>query len=193
MSTVVPKIFYLRDPADVALNLLGKLIVRILNGLRLSCMIVETEAYYGPEDPASRARRGGDLARTMASDVGLALIFAVHGNWLFNIVAHEEGGVGAVLIRSCEPVEGLEVMLKNRGVNDLRKLTNGPGRLSKALNIDKRFHKVPVYVRDYGLWIEYYREFSMSDIVRSYRVGVRSDLPIKLRFYVRGNMFVSKT
>ncbi|OYT51265.1 MAG: hypothetical protein B6U73_02345 [Desulfurococcales archaeon ex4484_204] len=191
MSDVIPKEFYLRDPAIVAKELLGKLLVRVVSGVKLSCMIVETEAYYGVEDPASRARRGGDLARVMASDVGRALVFMVHGNWLFNIVAHEEGGVGAILIRACQPIEGIEVMIRSRGVRNVTKLTNGPGKLTKALSIDKRFHGKPVYVRDYGLWIEYFQDLS-STVVSSYRVGVREDLPTKLRFYVGGNPYVSR-
>ncbi len=181
----------MRDPAIVARELLGKLVVRFLSR-RVSCMIVETEAYYGPEDPASRARRGGDLAKVMAGDVGVALIFGVHGNWLLNVVAHEPDNVGAILIRACEPIEGIEVMIKNIGVNDVKSLTNGPGKLSRALAIDKRFHGLPLYTREHGLWIEYFKDVGNDEIVRSYRVGVSKDLPVKLRFYIKGNPYVSK-
>jgi len=190
-GSIVSKEFYLRDTAMVAVDLLGKLIVRLIDGVRVSCMIVETEAYYGPEDPASRARRGGGLARVMAGDVGRALIFMVHGNWLFNVVAHEEGGIGAILVRSCQPVEGVEVMIKNRGVSDVRRLTNGPGKLAKALRIDKRFHGKELYTTRHGLWIEYYVNVPKSRIECSHRIGVAEDLPMKLRFYISDNRYVS--
>ena len=189
---VIPKQFYMRDPAQVARDLLGAVIVRVYEGIRLACIIVETEAYYGIEDPASRARRGGDLARTLYGDVGVALVYGVHRQWLFNIVAHGDGSGGAVLIRAAEPVEGTEVMMRLRGVRSLSKLMNGPGRLSAALAIDKYFHKKPVYVRSYGLWLEPGRRVNDEDVVRARRVGVSADLEKPLRFYIRGSPYVSK-
>ncbi|MCD6341433.1 MAG: DNA-3-methyladenine glycosylase [Thaumarchaeota archaeon] len=191
-SSLLFREFYLRDPADVARELLGKILVRVINGRRLSCMIVEVEAYYGPEDPASRARKGGDLRRVMLGDVGVALIYGIHRQWLLNVVAHGEGEPGAVLIRSGEPLEGIELMRKFRGVDDLRLLTSGPGRLTRAMRIDKSLHGKPVYVRDHGLWIEEGEEVSPRIVERSHRIGVSEDLPIPLRFYVKGNAYVSR-
>lgn len=180
------------DPESVAQKLLGKLLVRIYRGIRLSGYIVETEAYFGMEDPASRARRGGNLAKIMAGDVGVALIYGVHRQWLFNVVAHEPGRIGAVLIRAIEPVEGVEVMKKLRGIGDLRKLTNGPGRLTKALAIDKSFHGKPVYKRSSLLRIEEGVKVAKILIGRSRRVGVSKDLPKPFRFYIKNNPYVSK-
>ncbi len=190
---VIPKNFYMRDPEQVAQDLLGALIVRAYGGTRLACMIVETEAYYGVEDPASRARRGGDLAKTLYGDVGVALIYGIHRQWLFNIVAHGEGSGGAVLIRAAEPIEGAEVMMKLRRTRDLRNLMSGPGKLTRALAIDKYFHKKPVYVRDYGLWLERGLRISDEDVVRTHRIGVTADLEKPLRFYIRGNPHVSRS
>jgi DNA-3-methyladenine glycosylase len=65
----------------------------------------------------------------MFMDVGKAFVYMVHGNWLLNIVAHLKGGVGAVLIRAIEPLQGLKTMQKNRNVKELRFLTNGPGKI----------------------------------------------------------------
>ena len=189
---VVEKRFYLRNPRAVALDLLGKLLVRIYGGKRLSGFIVETEAYFGREDPASRARKGGSLAKIMEGDVGVALVYGIHRQWLLNVVAHEEGAAGAVLIRAIEPFEGIGTMMKLRGVSDLKNLTSGPGRLTKAMAIDKRFNKYPLYLSDGVLRIEYGIEVPREHICSSYRVGVSKDLPEKLRFYVRNSMFVSK-
>jgi len=192
MGRLLPRKFYLRDPAEVARNLLGKALVRVLNGRRLACIIVETEAYYGLEDPASRARKSGDLRKVMFGDVGVALIYGIHRQWLLNIVAHPEGEPGAVLIRSGEPLEGVDLMKSFRGVDDPRMLASGPGRLTQAMKIDKSFHGKPIYVKDYGLWIEDYRKLSSDLVARSHRIGVSKDLPTLLRFYVKDNEFVSK-
>ncbi len=192
MRGPLPASFYRGDPAEVARRLLGKLLVRLLDGRRISCIIVETEAYYGPEDPASRARRGGGLREVMGGEVGVALIYGIHRQWLLNIVAHGEGEYGAILIRSGEPLEGIEVMKRLRGVNDFKLLASGPGRLTRAMCVDKNFHGKPVYVRDYGLWIEDYMKLSPSMVAGSHRIGVSEDLPTPLRFYIRDNKFVSR-
>ena len=192
MGHVLPKLFYERDPAEVAESLLGKILVRLIDGKRLSGMIVEAEAYYGPEDPASRARRGGDLRKTMLGEPGVALIYGLHRQWLLNVVSHEPGEAGAVLIRSCEPLEGLDVMRKLRGVQDERLLMAGPGRLTRALAIDKSFHGKPLYVKAHGLWIEEGRKVQRSMIGRSYRIGVSEDLPIPLRFYLKDSRYLSR-
>ena len=105
------KDFYERNPASVAKDLLGKTLLRKLESEVLSGKIVETEAYYGGSDPASRAYRGRKrFNELMFMSVGKAFIYMVHANWLLNIVAHVEGGVGAVLIRAIEPIEGIENM-----------------------------------------------------------------------------------
>lgn len=192
MAGPLPQSFYQADPAEAARRLLGKLLVRVVEGRRLSCMIVETEAYYGPEDPASRARRGGDLRRVMSGAVGVALIYGIHRQWLLNIVAHEAGEYGAVLIRSGEPIEGIDLMKRPRGADDLRLLTVGPGRLTQAMRIDKSLHGKPIYTKDHGLWIEDYREIPADRVGRGWRIGVSEDLPTPLRFYVKDSKFISR-
>ncbi len=125
--------FYERDPALVAKGLLGKKLVRRLDSKFVSGKIVETEAYYGEKDPASRAHRGmKTFNELMFKDVGKTFIYMVHGNWLLNIVAHPKDEVGAVLIRALEPIQGVEIMWKNRNVRYQRDLTSGPGKLTKA-------------------------------------------------------------
>ncbi len=190
----LPQEWYARDPKRVALELLGKILVRKTpDNVTIKCMITETEAYYGPEDPASRARKGGDLREVMGGPVGHALVYGVHKQWLLNVVAHKPGEYGAVLFRSCEPLEGLELMMRNRGVDNVKLLTTGPGRLTRALLIDKSFHKKPMYVVSHGLWIEDEGfDVRESDIVSSHRIGVREDLPEKLRFILKTSPYISK-
>ena len=190
---VLPKKFFERDPALVAKELLGKILVRKLNSKILAGKIVETEAYYGKEDPASRASSGRPkyCVKLLHDDPGKILVYMVHGNWLFNIIAHEKRKVGAVLIRALEPLRGIEEMKKNRKVEKIFDLTNGPGKLTKALKIDKRFNGIPVTDKNGEILIVEGRA-EKFEIASSHRIGVTKDLKRKLRFYVKGNRFVSR-
>jgi len=189
---VVPREFYERDPAEVARELLGKILVRKLDNVSLKGMIVETEAYYGQDDPASRAYKGRKkFNELMFKDVGKTFIYMVHGNWLLNIVAHPRDGVGAVLIRAVEPLEGVEIMMRNRGVRSIYSLTNGPGKLTKALAITKDLNGIDVTDRVSKLKIIETIQYEF-EVQHSYRIGVKKDLPIKLRFFIKGNKFVSR-
>ncbi len=184
--------FYERDPALVAKDLLGKTLVRRLDSEILSGRIVETEAYYGEKDPASKAYKGRKMFNElMFMNVGKTFIYMVHGNWLLNIVAHLKGGVGAVLIRSVEPLRGIEIMRRNRNVKDTRGLASGPGKLTRALLITKELNGVDVTKRSSQLVVVEGKRESIQ-ICSSHRIGVKTDLPQKLRFFVKGNKFVPK-
>jgi len=188
----LPKSFYERDPATVAKELLGKVLVRRFNHQILSGKIVETEAYYGENDPASKAYKGRKaFNELMFLDVGKTFIYMVHGNWLLNIVAHPKGGVGAVLIRALEPLQGIEAMKKNRGIKDIYALTSGPGRLTKALNITRKHNGLDVTKAENEIAI-FEAAVEEFEICTSHRIGVKKDLPHELRFYIKGNRFVSK-
>ncbi len=187
---IIERKFFERNPKQVAIDLLGKILVRKLNEKFLEGMIVETEAYFGLEDPASRAFHGKkNYNKEMWEEPGKIFIYNVHNNWMFNIVAHEENEIGAVLIRALHPIKGIEEMRKNRNVKNVEELTNGPGKLSKALKIDKSFNgkflspENSIYVKDIGIKVEY---------SSSHRIGVKKDLKEKLRFFVVNDPFVSK-
>ncbi|MGD8565741.1 MAG: DNA-3-methyladenine glycosylase [Candidatus Bathyarchaeota archaeon] len=185
------KEFYVRDPAVVAKDLLGNILVRKIGSSVLSGKIVETEAYLGKGDPASRAYKGKKkYNELMFSNVGRAFIFMVHGNWLLNVVAHLKDHVGAVLIRGIEPIEGIEIMRQNRTVRKLRNLTNGPGKLAEALAITKNLNGYDVTAKN-GLLTIIGGEDQGPAICSSHRIGVKVDLPRNLRFFIEGNMFVS--
>jgi len=183
--------FYERDPALVARELLGKLLILESQGGFLGGVIVETEAYYGLEDPASRAYRGmKEYNRLMWGEPGRVFIYNVHRYWMLNIVAHEAGGVGAVLIRALEPTHGVAVMMKNRPVDDDRQLTSGPGKLTVALDVDRRLMGSDVTRLDSEIRV-LDREVNF-DVGTSNRIGVRLDLEKELRFYVMDNGYVSR-
>lgn len=184
--------FYERDPSQVARDLLGKVIVRRLGSKILSGKIVETEAYYGDGDPASRAYRGRkNYNRPMFEEPGRLFVYMVHTWWLLNIVAHGEGGVGAVLIRGLEPLEGVQAMIVNRGIDDIQNLTNGPGKLGRALAVTNEMNGLDVTEERSDLVVTA-GEDEAFDTGSSRRIGVTQDLPNELRFYIEANKFVSK-
>jgi DNA-3-methyladenine glycosylase len=191
LEKIIPPSFYSRNPAVVARELLGKRLVRVLNSEALEGTIVETEAYFGAEDPASRAFHGRkSYNRLMWGDPGRVFIYNVHKYWMLNVVAHEPDKIGAVLIRAIEPTKGIESMLNNRPVKELRALTSGPGKLTLALGIDKSSHGVSVLSP--GSAIHIMDAVSHPEIGTSRRIGVTKDLDLNLRFYVEGSMYVSR-
>jgi len=182
---MLQKNFYQRHPAQVAKGLLGKTLLRRLNGEVLSGKIVETEAYLGEKDPASRAHMGRKpYNQLMFLDAGKTFIYMVHGNWLLNIVAHSKGGVGGILIRAIEPLQGTETMLKNRNAKDIRDLTSGPGKLTKALAITKDLNGIDVTKKNSKVTIIEQKQENFT-VGSSHRIGVKSDLPQELRFSLK--------
>ena len=189
---MLPRDFYGRDPALVAGDLLGKVLVRRMGSEALSGKIVETEAYYGGGDPASRAYRGKKrFNEVMFGEPGRAFIYMVHTWWLLNVVAHREGEVGAVLIRALEPLDGIGGMRENRGRSDAHDLTTGPGKLTRALAVTKELNGIDL-TRDDGPLTVVEGTGEGFEIGSSHRIGVRRDLPQELRFFISGNGFVSR-
>ncbi|HDJ66590.1 MAG TPA: DNA-3-methyladenine glycosylase [Nitrososphaeria archaeon] len=182
--------FYERCVVDVAKDLLGKLLIRRIDGQVLIGRIVEAEAYRGPDDPASHAYRGKtERNKVMFDRGGLAYIYLAYGiHRLLNVTAEPPGKPAAVLIRALEPIKGVEVMRRFRGTSDLRALTSGPGRLTEALSIDLKLNGLDLTSSD-ELFIAD-DEFRAFKIASSPRIGVRDKR--RWRFYVEGNKFVSR-
>jgi DNA-3-methyladenine glycosylase len=176
---------------SVARRLLGLRLVRILDGQRLAGLIVETEAYRGRRDPASHAFRGRTKRNgVMFGPAGHAYVYFTMGaHFCFNITTEPNGTPAAVLIRAIEPVDGVAMMKRNRGLEDLHRLADGPGKLTRALKIDKELNGEDL-VSSSRLFIE-----SGSVKVRigtSSRVGINAGRSFRWRFFVQGNEFVSK-
>ncbi|MEM2865525.1 MAG: DNA-3-methyladenine glycosylase [Candidatus Hadarchaeales archaeon] len=187
----LPRSFYEREPPEVARRLLGKVLVHRSEEGLTSGMIVETEAYCGEWDPASRASRGKTrLTRMMWGPPGTSFVYMVHGNWLFNVVAHLKGEAGAVLVRALEPMEGVELMKRRRKVEGERELTSGPGKLTKAMGITGLHHGKDL--TDPGGELLILPGRRVESILTSHRIGLKEDLPENLRFFLPGNPFVSK-
>jgi DNA-3-methyladenine glycosylase len=196
MSDVLPRSFYDRDAIDVARDLLGKTLVRELDGERLSARIVETEAYVGPHDLACHASKGMTARnQVMFGEPGHAYVYFIYGMYYcLNLVTGRSGYPAAVLIRACEPLDGIETMrrLRKKAKKDLD-LTSGPGKLCIAMGIDRTLNGADVCTKK-GLFVE--DAPSVNDIVSSSRIGVDyageyKDKP--WRFYIKNNPYVSIT
>jgi len=137
---VLPREFYARETVKVAKDLLGKNLVRKNGNKIISGIIIETEAYRYKDDPASHAFRGmTERNKAMFGQVGRAYVYFTYGMYYcVNAVARSEDvQAGAVLIRALKPVNGMDIMKKNRKTNNLSNLTNGPAKLTQALKINK--------------------------------------------------------
>lgn len=194
--------FYDRSAVDVARDLLGKLLVHDVDGIRYSARIVETEAYCGITDKAAHSYGGRRTERVevMYGKPGFSYVYFVYGmHFCFNVVSSSKDDPQAVLVRGVEPVEGLDMMAYNRFHMDYAalsctqkvSLTNGPAKLCKALALDRRHNGLDLCGS--SLFIVQ-GDVSPSSIVETTRIGIgyaeeAQDYP--WRFYIAGNPYVS--
>lgn len=170
--------FFSRKTKIVAKELLGKILVRKFKGKELKAKIVETEAYYGSNDPASRAFKRTKMSEPMFAKAGTLFIYNVHKYLMFNIVTEKENKPGAVLIRALEPM-------------NFKANLSGPGRLTRALKITKELNGKHLSETETIAILNSETDEKIK-IVSSHRIGVTHDLKKKLRFFIKGNPYVSK-
>lgn len=178
------------DTVALARYLIGKIVVRETESGRIAGRIVETEAYV-IGDAACHAHRGmTPRNRALFLARGHAYVYFIYGNFFMLNVAAERPGVGAgVLIRALEPLEGIDLMRANRGVERLEDLARGPGRLCQALKIDQRLDGVDL-CHTGALWLG--RDGRrVGEIGISTRIGLNVEVDRELRFFVRGSPYVS--
>jgi DNA-3-methyladenine glycosylase len=178
------------DTAELARALIGKLLVRELPEGVASGRIVETEAYV-VADAAGHAYRGmTPRNRSLFLERGHAYVYLAYGVSFMLNISSEAPGIGAgVLIRALEPVEGVSIMRQNRGVERLRDLARGPGRLAQALRIDRSLDGLDLCEQG-PLWLAR-DDHESGEIGKSVRIGISRDPERVLRFYLRGSSFVS--
>ena len=183
--------FFNKNSVCVAKKLLGKIIVRRYNGVKLSGKIVEVESYRGKDDAGSHAfKKKTQRNSLMFGKPGVAYIYLCYGNhYLLNIVTEKDGEPGAVLIRAIEPVNGIKTMMKMSGVKNINNLTNGPGKLTKALGIDKTLNGEDVTKSKKLFFLNNNKKFKINS---SSRIGIKKGKEKKWRFYIANNPFVSK-
>ncbi|MEH7492599.1 DNA-3-methyladenine glycosylase [Neobacillus niacini] len=189
----LPVGFYDQPTLELAKALLGCLLVKETEQGIAAGYIVETEAYIGPSDRAAHSYNNRRSARTevMFHRSGLAYTYLMHTHCLFNVVSGGEEKPEAVLVRAIEPSDGIELMKTRRGIQDLDKLTNGPGKLTKSLGVT---------MADYGsslasppLYIA--KGYFPESISIGKRIGIDNAGEAKdylWRFWITNNKFVSR-
>jgi DNA-3-methyladenine glycosylase len=188
---LVTRSFYSQDTVKVAQEMLGKILVRKINGYIISGIIVETEAYRYKDDEASHSFGGmTERNKAMFGDVGKAYVYFTYGmHYCVNAVARsDECKAGAVLLRSLVPHSGIDFMYKQRNTNELSNLTNGPAKLAQALNITKKEYgqdltkKSTLYIVD-GIPVK------KSDIKIGPRIGISKASDKLWNFKITKNVF----
>ncbi len=190
--------FFLQDALTLAKELIGKGLVREMDGRTIITRIVETEAYIGPEDKGCHAYNNKRTKRTetMFLEGGHAYIYLIYGMYYcLNVVAAEKDKPEAVLIRAVEPLEGLEYIQENRKIksNKLEDLTNGPGKLCQALGVDKSLNGSNMILGTQLYVVEL--EQSKVEVCSGPRINIDyaqeyKDVP--WRFYIKGHPFLSR-
>ena len=196
---IINKEFYNRSAVDVAKDLLGKVLVREVDGKILKGKIVETEAYIGESDKACHAYNGRRTKRTepLYGEGGISYIYFIYGLYhCLNVVTREENVAEAVLIRALEPLNEFDYISQIRYKKDFNELTktqiknlaNGPSKLCLAYLIDnKLYEKGELYIEEH--------ESEDFEIVETKRIGIDYSEEAKdflWRFYIKNNNFISK-
>jgi DNA-3-methyladenine glycosylase len=180
--------FYSRPAAEVARDLLGKILVHGAASGR----IVETEAYLGQGDGAAHSAAGlTPRTRVIFGPPGHAYVYFIYGMYnCLNLVAEREGSAGCVLIRAIEPLTGLAIMRRRRrAARRVEDLANGPGKLTRAFGITLRHNGADVTRGPITVCAP--EEDPAVEIAVSKRIGIAKSADLPLRFFVKGNRFVS--
>ena len=180
--------FYQRPPRAVARDLLGRLLVRDTAEGRVAGRIVEVEAYEGATDPASHAYRGETRRnRVMFGPGGHAYVYFTYGmHYCMNVVTGPPGRAQAVLVRALEPVEGVTIMRRRRGVESTERLARGPGCVARALGLTRAddgldLTRGPLWILDAPAKREGRR------ILRTPRIGIRHAAERPWRYVLAGH------
>jgi len=186
---ILNRSFYNRPTIEVARALLGKVVV---HGPTAG-IIVEAEAYLGGDDLASHSARGiTDRTRVIFGPPGHAYVYFVYGMYeCLNLVCEPEGRPGCVLVRALEPVAGIEIMRRRRpAARKPEDLASGPGKLTLALGITRLQNEADV-TRG-SLVVREPAEPRPVEIAVTPRIGISRCADLPLRFFIRGNRFVSR-
>lgn len=192
----LPHSFYLRSSVtSIARELLGKLLVTNIDGTITSGIIVETEAYSWRERGCHAYGKRQTLRNSVMFGLGgVAYVYLCYGiHHLFNIVTNATGAPEAVLVRAVQPRDGIDMMMERMDTTKLNRITSGPGKVSKALGINRSLTGTDltgdtIWLLDDALLIK------RSDIVATTRVGIDyagADALLPWRFYLKNNDWVS--
>jgi DNA-3-methyladenine glycosylase len=184
---IIGAAFFKREPIVCARELIGS----TLNWGRCAGIVVETEAYLAHDDEACHTfMRPSARAFVRENKAGAAYIYFSYGaHWMLNVLV--KGALdGFVLIRALEPRRGIELMKRRRGVEDVRKLCSGPGKLTQALAITNRDHEMDLCGNPRRCFIH---NSEQIDVMTDKRIGITRSAHLPWRFTMRGSPFVSVT
>ena len=194
-SSRLDRSFFERSTLQVARDLLGIRLVRLQDGLRLSGIIVETEAYRGQEDQGCHARAGlTGRTRVMFDQPGHAYVYFTYGmHWMLNFVTEVTGFPAAVLIRALQPTEGLDLIAARRNGQPPARWTDGPAKICQALDIDGGLNGSDLCAEGAALFVEDGIQIPDLAVTTGPRVGLNS-VPepwksIPWRFLVKPDFF----
>jgi len=188
--------FYLRkNVTTVARQLIGKVLMTKIDNQVSGGIIVETEAYSFKEKGCHAYRGMTKRNEVMFGDGGVAYVYLCYGvHQMFNVVTNVAGKAGAILVRAIEPLVGIEFMMERMKASSMRKITSGPGKLTKALGIDRSLNGKNLGGHD--IWIEdHHRTVRPRDIEIGTRIGIDyagDDALLPWRFFLKNNLWVSK-
>jgi DNA-3-methyladenine glycosylase len=192
----LPHSFYLRrNVTTIARQLLGKILVTKINNQVTSGIIVETEAYSSKERGSHAFKGRTKRNEVMFEPGGKAYVYLCYGvHEMFNVVTNKESKADAILIRALEPVSGIEIMLERVNADSQSRITSGPGKLTKAMGIDRKMNgeelnKNKIWIEDQGVKIK------SAAIDSTPRIGIDyagDDALLPWRFTIRGNKWISK-
>jgi DNA-3-methyladenine glycosylase len=193
-TEILPAAFYHRDPVLVAQELLGKILVRELQGNILAARIVETEAYLAANDPASHAFSGRTTRNAaMFGPPGRAYVYLIYGrHYCVNAVTEGEGVPSAVLIRALEPLLGMAHMAARRGTGRLTALANGPGKLCQAFGIDRRLDHWDL-TQGTRLWCAMPASPLQLAVTVTPRIGITVASDLLLRFCIAASPYAGRS
>lgn len=193
---MIPPEFYQRkNTVTIARQLLGKVLVTTIGGYLTAGRIVETEAYSHRERGCHAfGNRMTPRNKVMFEVGGHAYVYRCYGiHHLFNVVTNSSGTGDAVLIRALQPIEGIDRMMERAGVDLPKRITSGPGKLSKAMGITQELNGA--WLQGGKVWLEEGSPIGRSALAASARVGIDyagEDARLPWRFTVRNNTWVSK-
>ena len=187
MNKVVRASFFKRDPLTCARELIG---TELIWG-ECSGVVVEVEAYAAIDDEAAHTfTRPSARSFIERNKAGAAYVYFNYGvHWMLNVLVKGDAN-GFVLIRALEPRRGVELMKRRRGVNDLRQLCSGPGKLTQAFAVTGRDHEMDLCSDPRHCFVS--NSSATFDVVADKRIGISRSAHLPWRFTLRGSPFVSR-
>lgn len=202
LNSTINQDFFLSDAISLAKNLLGKILVRTINGQQIKVRIVETEAYMGANDRASHSYQFRKTSRTLPlyQIGGKTYIYLIYGMYYcFNIVANAQENPQAVLVRAGEIISGQKIIedyLKpTKRKQPLAKLASGPGKLAMVLKIDRSLNQISLLNNQELTLIADDFTVNEEDIIAAKRINIdyaKEDKEHLWRFYLKNHLAVSK-